>query len=181
MQRTLFSLALFVAICVPIGFSLSITSDMQAKLGYSTRRRSTRYDAPIQSSSSRKKVATASSKPVRKTFVVDQDGFPITADPFFDKCFRASYGKNELTIADLRANLNLENEQYADSKTRKSHAAPKDCASYHPYDGHRWSIPGETVTFTYDPAKKKYTLPENFYLKREIAEKPASGSGQNAL
>lgn len=177
MQRMFVAVALLVAVGLPIGLSMSITSDMNAKLGYSTRRKSVRYDVPLKSSSSKKKVVAASSKPTRKTFVIDQEGFPVTQDPLFNKCFRASYGKNELTIADLRANVAQENEKYADSLTRKSNAAAKDCASYHPFSGDRWSIPGETVTFTYDPAKKKYTLPANFYLKREVVEKPATGSG----
>lgn len=175
MKRPLFALAFLAAVTLPICLSLTLGDQEAGKLGYSTRRKSVRYDTPLKSSSSsKKKTITVAPKPKPKTFVIDIDGFPVTNDEFFNKCFRASYGKNTLTIADFRTSASADKQHFAESLTRKSEVVTKDCASYHPYDAHRWSIPGETATFTYDPIKKKYTLPEPFYLKRQVVEKAAA-------
>jgi hypothetical protein len=114
-------------------------------------------------------VAASSSTAItssRATKTADPDGFPMTGKRVFDLCFRASYGKNTLTPQDIRGNLPDNTDVFIDSKTRKQKALPADCASYHPNSAHVWTHP-DGYTFTYDPQRKTYLLPEPIRLVRE--------------
>ncbi len=170
MRRLLIIVGFLAATSVPVAIGWVAGGNLEGKLGYSTYRQSGRDDEALSRTKSVSKAGSDSSSStiVRRTFVVDQHGFPLTSDPVFDQCFRASYDQHQLAAPAT--------EKVADSLTPKTKAVAQDCTSYHPNDEHRWLIPEQSVSFQYDPIKRRYTLPIGFYLKREIVtDKTATG------
>ncbi len=82
---------------------------------------------------------------IPRAFVIDEDGYAVTGEAEFDRCFRAAYGGTD-----------------GQGKPAKSSG---NCAAHRL--GDLWLLPGTGLTFGYHPGTNDYDLPPDFYLKRQ--------------
>ncbi len=92
---------------------------------------------------------------------VNKDGFPVSTNATWNRCFEATYGKYVLTKFDIQGNPDKDKD-----------GTPRDCAYYNPNQDGIWNFPYYTgkawmtqFSFGYDSSTKTYSLPAGFVLQ----------------